>query len=212
MFICFFFSSRRRHTRCSRDWSSDVCSSDLDVDSLMADAPRLRQITGAHVCHLLEAYVDENGPVLVYEFANGQNGMELPAQRKLEPVHALDVAAQLISALRSGERQRCPHGDLKPSNIVFVDLPEGRPFLLVLDWGLSALRSALLEDSLPFLAPERLAGEGPSHRSDLFSAGAVLFYLFTGRTLAGGATVEDLQAAWPQARPAVLAELRPDLP
>src|SRR6266542_6487280 len=26
----FFFSSRRRHTRCYRDWSSDVCSSDLD--------------------------------------------------------------------------------------------------------------------------------------------------------------------------------------
>src|SRR5207245_5898982 len=26
---CFFFSSRRRHTRCYRDWSSDVCSSDL---------------------------------------------------------------------------------------------------------------------------------------------------------------------------------------
>src|SRR2546429_3463117 len=29
MSIYFFFSSRRRHTRCSRDWSSDVCSSDL---------------------------------------------------------------------------------------------------------------------------------------------------------------------------------------
>src|SRR5256884_1651910 len=27
----FFFSSRRRHTRCSRDWSSDVCSSDLKI-------------------------------------------------------------------------------------------------------------------------------------------------------------------------------------
>src|SRR5690606_40219436 len=27
--VCFFFSSRRRHTRFSRDWSSDVCSSDL---------------------------------------------------------------------------------------------------------------------------------------------------------------------------------------
>src|SRR2546429_1221307 len=33
----FFFSSRRRHTRCSRDWSSDVCSSDLS----MADAGQL---------------------------------------------------------------------------------------------------------------------------------------------------------------------------
>src|SRR5699024_12171778 len=29
--LCFFFSSRRRHTRSKRDWSSDVCSSDLDV-------------------------------------------------------------------------------------------------------------------------------------------------------------------------------------
>src|SRR2546422_6490219 len=29
--IFFFFSSRRRHTRCSRDWSSDVCSSDLTL-------------------------------------------------------------------------------------------------------------------------------------------------------------------------------------
>src|SRR5699024_11312846 len=28
--ICFFFSSRRRHTRSKRDWSSDVCSSDLN--------------------------------------------------------------------------------------------------------------------------------------------------------------------------------------
>src|SRR6266498_5092562 len=30
-FMFFFFSSRRRHTRCGRDWSSDVCSSDLDL-------------------------------------------------------------------------------------------------------------------------------------------------------------------------------------
>src|SRR2546422_1246871 len=33
----FFFSSRRRHTRCSRDWSSDVCSSDLRESQMVAD-------------------------------------------------------------------------------------------------------------------------------------------------------------------------------
>src|SRR2546429_189479 len=32
----FFFSSRRRHTRCSRDWSSDVCSSDLEDEIILA--------------------------------------------------------------------------------------------------------------------------------------------------------------------------------
>src|SRR2546422_2021088 len=35
----FFFSSRRRHTRCSRDWSSDVCSSDLEEINMVEDAP-----------------------------------------------------------------------------------------------------------------------------------------------------------------------------
>src|SRR2546422_4388220 len=35
--VVFFFSSRRRHTRCSRDWSSDVCSSDLFVRRQCAD-------------------------------------------------------------------------------------------------------------------------------------------------------------------------------
>src|SRR5207245_9488458 len=33
-FLFFFFSSRRRHTRCYRDWSSDVCSSDLKPDGI----------------------------------------------------------------------------------------------------------------------------------------------------------------------------------
>src|SRR3989442_7365738 len=33
----FFFASRRRHTRCGRDWSSDVCSSDLVVPPRVAE-------------------------------------------------------------------------------------------------------------------------------------------------------------------------------
>src|SRR5687768_18554639 len=40
----FFFSSRRRHTRCSRDWSSDVCSSDL--------APAFRVRRRVADCHV----------------------------------------------------------------------------------------------------------------------------------------------------------------
>src|SRR2546429_4631833 len=42
--FCFFFSSRRRHTRCSRDWSSDVCSSDL-VESTQFDPARAGPLT-----------------------------------------------------------------------------------------------------------------------------------------------------------------------
>src|SRR5690606_39798742 len=38
-YFLFFFSSRRRHTRFSRDWSSDVCSSDLSANTTPATEP-----------------------------------------------------------------------------------------------------------------------------------------------------------------------------
>src|SRR3712207_8538956 len=41
---CFFFSSRRRHTRYWRDWSSDVCSSDLLAAQLTVNQIRLRAL------------------------------------------------------------------------------------------------------------------------------------------------------------------------
>src|SRR2546429_969647 len=44
--MTFFFSSRRRHTRCSRDWSSDVCSSDLATDRDTALAGERRRLEG----------------------------------------------------------------------------------------------------------------------------------------------------------------------
>src|SRR5205807_5703731 len=49
-FIFFFFSSRRRHTRLQGDWSSDVCSSDLDTSSVVCsdlyEAERIERLVG----------------------------------------------------------------------------------------------------------------------------------------------------------------------
>src|SRR5699024_12714090 len=42
--MCIFFSSRRRHTRSKRDWSSDVCSSDLSVEAGLGDPQKFRQL------------------------------------------------------------------------------------------------------------------------------------------------------------------------
>src|SRR3712207_8217441 len=50
--VCFFFSSRRRHTRYWRDWSSDVCSSDLLHFDELAD---LYELDGA-IVHRVLAY------------------------------------------------------------------------------------------------------------------------------------------------------------
>src|SRR3989449_7861553 len=45
LLIAFFFSSRSRHTICSRDWSSDVCSSDLARIELRTDSPQYPSLT-----------------------------------------------------------------------------------------------------------------------------------------------------------------------
>src|SRR5947209_14300269 len=46
--VFFFFSSRRRHTRYWRDWSSDVCSSDLDGGGRQADERLLHRLVAHH--------------------------------------------------------------------------------------------------------------------------------------------------------------------
>src|SRR5699024_1973957 len=54
---CFFFSSRRRHTRSKRDWSSDVCSSDLgEGGTLLVD--RLLEALGQAPAQLVGGAVD----------------------------------------------------------------------------------------------------------------------------------------------------------
>src|SRR5437868_6145276 len=53
MVICFFFSSRRRHTRSKRDWSSDVCSSDLTSDVGARSMFALWFIAGCSIAALL---------------------------------------------------------------------------------------------------------------------------------------------------------------
>src|SRR5690606_13839707 len=57
----FFFSGRRRHTRFSRDWSSDVCSSDLDLAATQPAQLLLREIR--HVAALVEDAPTGDAPV-----------------------------------------------------------------------------------------------------------------------------------------------------
>src|SRR2546422_8747436 len=91
MVFFFFFSSRRRHTRCSRDWSSDVCSSDLTgagVQSLMSGIAEL----------LPAAAGDLDGPVSgsVFKVERG------PAGEKIAYVRMFSGTVRTRDRLRFG--------------------------------------------------------------------------------------------------------------
>src|SRR5207245_3594682 len=93
----FFFSSRRRHTSCYRDWSSDVCSSDLTTPSVAA-VPSLVEAK-----HQVVAYVDsgryEADIAAVAEQA--REYLESRAQRGGKLAIVIDVDETALSNLPS---------------------------------------------------------------------------------------------------------------
>src|SRR2546429_2967412 len=81
----FFFSSRRRHTRCSRDWSSDVCSSDLIEHAhakLVRRHPHVFGETRAHTPE--EALKSWNAVKATERAAGGQADSENDAKKRSE--------------------------------------------------------------------------------------------------------------------------------
>src|SRR5688500_19438791 len=68
--IFLFFSSRRRHTRLQGDWSSDVCSSDLDLDGALATT----EFTSNGVTHVRQVFASKPDNVLVIRLSASKPG------------------------------------------------------------------------------------------------------------------------------------------
>src|SRR2546422_1237476 len=113
MYSYFFFSSRRRHTRCSRDWSSDVCSSDLARGRLRSSRDILRAVV-VGLPHFdladADAIVVEAPPELLAEVPGELlgGGVALPLPERLDVV---DV--QVIEAAADFQRHLFQLGEIQ---------------------------------------------------------------------------------------------------
>src|SRR6266508_5212552 len=119
--ICFFFSSRRRHTRWPRDWSSDECSSDLKVtkgrvtdqiDYLSADEEDLHVIAQANTPHDPKAGKFSEDRVLVRR-KGGEVDYVAPDEvdyMDVSPKQLVSVAAALIPFLEHDDANRALMG------------------------------------------------------------------------------------------------------
>src|SRR5438876_3241326 len=106
--VFFFFSSRRRHTRWTGDWSSDVCSSDLSsASALPLPKPKTHfDLAGA----LAEGFLGG-----AFAGAAGLRGAALPAGRL--PIHLIDLTMEFTDSVapgRNDQGRRCRH---KPGNL-----------------------------------------------------------------------------------------------
>jgi len=149
------------------------------------------------------------------EYVEGKNLLAASKDADLETLY--DYAVQIARALEYIHAQGFIHFDLKPDNIMVRD--DGT--VKVMDFGLVEQSSignpGVLKGTVHYLAPEMLRGDAVDPRLDLYSLGAVLYHVITGRTLFEG-TVEqvmyhhlqdepDLNAPSPRALPDALKPL-----
>jgi serine/threonine protein kinase len=131
----------------------------------------------------------------VMEFIDGET-LDACVRRKgpLELTEALNISLQVSRALEAAAQQQLIHRDLKPSNLMLVDR-QGERFVKVIDFGLAKSTKSEAEDSgtmsagstggivgTPhYASPEQLAEGDVDIRSDIYSLGATLYFLLTGK-------------------------------
>lgn len=129
----------------------------------------------------------------------------------------VDVLIQAASALEYAHSLGIIHRDIKPSNMMLT--PNGT--LKILDFGLAVLRDRMesgnsrsrsqIVGTVEFMAPEQInAPDQVDHRCDLYSLGATVFYLLTGRPMFSGELVQTALAQVHR-RPPALYEVRADV-
>lgn len=162
---------------------------------------------------------EANSPVhyLVMELIEGEVVSDRLARvGPLGVQEVVEILRQSTSALAYAHSQGIVHRDIKPSNMMITSAG----VLKILDFGLAVLRDHIdqlhrkgsqIVGTVQFMSPEQInAPETVDHRSDLYSLGATIFYLLTGRPMFQGETVQTALAQINR-KPQALYEVRSDL-
>jgi serine/threonine-protein kinase len=138
----------------------------------------------------------------------------------LEPGRVIWILEQVCRALGEAHSLGLVHRDIKPSNVILCERGREGDVAKVLDFGLvmdlnreqngSASQHATLEGTPLYIAPESIASPADvSARSDLYSLGAVAYFLLTGKTPFTGSTIVEVCAAHLHTPPRPPSEQRP---
>jgi serine/threonine protein kinase len=211
---------RARDPRLGRDVAIKVLpvSFAADTERLRRFEQEARAVAALNHPNILAIYdigTREGAPFIISELLEGESLRQRLSGGALPVRKAIEYAVQMAQGLAAAHEKGVVHRDLKPENI-FVTR-DGR--VKILDFGLAKLtqpeggggetishqtEAGVVLGTVGYMSPEQVRGKPTDHRSDLFSFGAILYEMLSGRRAFRGETAADSMSA-------ILREEPPDL-
>jgi len=229
---------RARDTRLGRDVAIKILPQHLTEKAdarqrFEREARAVSSLNHPHICVLYDIGHQDGTDFLVMELLEGETLAKRLEKGPLATAELLRIAIQIADALDKAHRQGILHRDLKPSNIMLtkggaklMDFglakasdAAGAPMLssLTQSLNLSAKTTPVTAEgtivgTFQYMAPEQMEGKEADARSDIFSFGAVLFEMATGKRAFEGKTTASVIAAILEREPPPISTMQPMSP
>ncbi|HVW30828.1 MAG TPA: protein kinase [Polyangiaceae bacterium] len=213
-----------KHRRALKLLHAVMAQNTAVVERFLREASAAGRVGNQHIVETFDAGTLESGePYLVMEMLRGQTLSDRIARGPMPIAEVVDLVGQACDGVQAAHDAGIVHRDLKPDNLFVVDV-EGRPFVKILDFGISKFDPnktgglALTQEGAAlgtpyYMSPEQIRGEIKlDARTDVYALGVILYECIAGQRPFEAEALTQLAVLIHVGKPPPLSQLRPDVP